>query len=240
MEFEIWAHPSNFNVVGEFAFSASWNLKYYSCIIKHFSWCNKCVSRLFNIDLLQLIEWWPLLIDFSVTMESFIYVTPLSMASSSTNTLSVFLLLLPLLDDQSAAVFQNIQVCSNRIQFIEREMFVLLITSLFSFTYSAFTVSCLFFSSNNFFLSFLGLGSKIQSRWKQDCFCIRRSISKYIWLPSLIVCFILWSVTLHYIWLNPYKEKEIMDAKAEFLVHCLSFLSDFLLLFLSFDMKWFQ
>jgi hypothetical protein len=59
---------------------------------------------------------------------------------------------------------------------------------------------------NSFF--FLGMGSKVQSRWEQDSICGWRSINKYIWLPNLIFCFTLWTVIPHFLWLSSYARRK--------------------------------
>jgi hypothetical protein len=55
-------------------------------------------------------------------------------------------------------------------------MFLLFVTSFFTFTHATFSVSCLFLDSSNklyfFLFFFLGLGREIQSGWKQDCLCV--------------------------------------------------------------------
>lgn len=96
---------------------------------------------------------------------------------------------------------------------------------------------CFVCSNNKLFSLFIaGLGSEVQSGWEQDCVCGWRSVNKYIWLPNLMSCFILSSVTpqvLHWNlydwkWMNEWMLKESSYS-------FLSFLADFLLLVLCFD-----
>jgi hypothetical protein len=80
----------------------------------------------------------------------------------------------------------------------------------FLFVYSCFIYCCHSLcpnsKCNSFF--FLGMGSKVQSRWEQDSFCGWRSINKYIWLPILIFCFTLWTMTPHFLWLSSYERRK--------------------------------